>query len=159
MNSGVFRSDLYYRLNVVPIRMPALRERIDDIPLLTAYFISKYSRKLRRRLKEISLDAQGYLSAYKWPGNVRELENAIERAILIGAEDVIVPEDLPEALLDSCAPESPSQIKYFDFLRETKKKLIREALEKAGGNHNEAARLLGVHPANLHRMIRTLNLR
>ncbi|HSE43102.1 MAG TPA: sigma 54-interacting transcriptional regulator [Acidobacteriota bacterium] len=159
MNTGVFRSDLYYRLNVVEIRIPALRERIDDIPLLTTHFVSKYSRKLRRRVKEISFEAQRYLAAYKWPGNVRELENVIERAILIGAEELIVPEDLPETLLDSFAAERPSEIKYFDLLRETKKKLIREALEKAGGNHNEAAKLLGVHPANLHRMMRTLNLR
>ena len=98
-----FRQDLYYRLNVVSMVVPPLRERPDDIPLLAIYFAAKYAEKCKRALKGISPEARALLMAYSWPGNVRELENAIEHAMVLGLTDEIVPDDLPAALLETQA--------------------------------------------------------
>src|SRR5678815_567781 len=97
---GQFRQDLYYRLNVVSLEMPALRERREDIMLLANYFADKYGARCNRKLKGFSPEARTYLTSYDWPGNVRELENAIERAVVLGTTDLILAEDLPEALLE-----------------------------------------------------------
>ena len=101
VTDGTFRQDLYYRLNVVSFEMPPLRERLEDVPLLASYFAAKYGEKCKRRVMGISAEAQARLTAYDWPGNVRELENAIERAVVLGTTDSILPEDLPESLLES----------------------------------------------------------
>lgn len=156
---GTFRSDLYYRLNVVNIEMPALRKRQEDIPLLASYFAAKYSDKCNRRVTGISPDARGRLLDYDWPGNVRELENAIERAVVMGTTDLILAEDLPEAVLESALPSNAASAKYHDAVAETKKQLILKAMEQSEGSFTEAAKLLGVHPNYLHRLIRNLNLR
>src|SRR6185503_14792903 len=103
MKAGKFREDLYYRLNVVPIPMPTLRERREDISLLANYFVAEFSNKCKRRVTGISPEARRLLCAYDWPGNVRELENAIERAVVIGQTDLIMPEDLPETIFESQA--------------------------------------------------------
>ena len=159
IKSGTFRQDLYYRLNVVSIRMPSLRERRSDIPLLASYFVAKYSKQCKRKISGISSEARATLRSYDWPGNVRELENAIERALVLGSSDVIRPEDLPETLLESASQEGVTGTRYHETVRETKKQLIAQSLGQAGGNYTEAAKLLGIHPNNLHRLIRTLNLR
>ncbi|HLE63668.1 MAG TPA: sigma 54-interacting transcriptional regulator [Pyrinomonadaceae bacterium] len=158
IEQGRFRQDLYYRLNVVSIEMPPLRERREDIPLLASYFVEKYGAKCNRRLKGISLDARMRLKNYDWPGNVRELENAMERAVVLGTTEQILPEDLPEALLETAAAESQSA-KYHEAVAQTKKQIILDAMEQASGNYTEAARILEVHPNYLHRLIRNLNLR
>jgi transcriptional regulator with PAS, ATPase and Fis domain len=93
MATGEFRHDLYYRLNVVSFELPPLRERRDDIMLLASYFVEKYGARCNRKLKGISPAARDRLLAYDWPGNVRELENAIERAVVLGTTDLILPED------------------------------------------------------------------
>jgi len=157
--NGSFRQDLYYRINVISINMPPLRERREDIPLLASYFAAKCGQKVKRRIMGISPDARSCLMAYDWPGNVRELENAIERATVLGATDFILPEDLPEAVLEAALLPIPQQMKYYEALKEAKKQLILDALEHAGGNYTEAAKLLGVHPNNLHRLMRNLNLK
>src|SRR3989441_3832613 len=98
--AGTFRQDLYYRLNVVALKMPALRERREDIPLLANFFTARYSEKVKRRVVGISPKARACLMRYDWPGNVRELENAIERAVVLGSTEMILPEDLPDSVLE-----------------------------------------------------------
>ncbi len=165
IRQGEFRQDLYYRLNVVSLATPPLRERREDIPLLASYFVQKYADKCNRRVRGISSEARARLTGYDWPGNVRELENAIERAIVLGATEMILPEDLPEAALESAAPASTGTssrggvANYHEAVAEAKKQLILQAIEQSSGNYTEAAKLLGVHPNYLHRLIRNMNLR
>jgi Nif-specific regulatory protein len=157
--AGTFRQDLFYRLNVVELAMPPLRERPEDIPLLANYFASKHGEKCNRKILGVSSEAQARLLSYEWPGNVRELENAIERAVVLGATDHILPEDLPEATLESEAAATMPAPKYHEAVTQTKKEIILSAMDQAKGSYTEAARLLGVHPNYLHRLIRNLNLR
>lgn len=155
-----FRGDLYYRLNVVSVRMPPLRERREDISPLATYFATKHAGKTKRKIAGLSPAARECLLNYDWPGNVRELENAIERAVVMGSTNVILPEDLPEAMLEK--PASPSgepATRYHEGVVEAKKQIILRAIEQAGGQYTEAARLLGVHPNYLHRLMRNLNLK
>jgi transcriptional regulator with GAF, ATPase, and Fis domain len=164
VKAGGFRQDLYYRLNVVSFEMPPLRERREDIALLASYFVSKYAAKFKRRVTGLSAEARACLTAYDWPGNVRELENAVERAVVLGSTDRVLPEDLPETVLDAApadadADAAPPATRYHDALREAKRQLILRALEQSAGSFTEAARSLGVHPNYLHRLIRNLNLR
>ena len=163
VRQGGFRQDLYYRLNVVSFEMPPLRARREDVPLLASYFAAKYGAKFKRKVTGISPEARALLAAYDWPGNVRELENAVERAVVLGSTDRILPEDLPETILESessSSAASPAPVtKYHDAVREAKKQLILRALEQHGGSITEAARSLGVHPNYLHRLISNLNLR
>jgi Nif-specific regulatory protein len=157
---GTFRQDLFFRLNVVELRMPALRERSEDIPMLANYFASKYSEKCNRKVLGISPDTQKLLQAYEWPGNVRELENAIERAIVMGTTQDILPEDLPEAILEAKALEiSTSETGYHESVTGRKKQVIIEAMKKSEGSFTAAAKLLGLHPNYLHRLVRNLNLK
>jgi transcriptional regulator with GAF, ATPase, and Fis domain len=158
IKAGQFRQDLYYRLNVVSVVVPPLRERPDDIALLAMYFAARYSEKCNRSLKGISTEARALLLNYSWPGNVRELENAIERAIVLGIGDEIVPEDLPEPLLE-VQPSRQSGAKYHDRINDVKKDIIVEAVKQSKGNYTEAAKRLGVHPNYLHRLIRNLNIK
>ena len=159
VTTGSFRRDLYYRLNVVSLVMPALRERKDDIPALARFFAEKHSLKCKVRPKQISPEAMACLMNYEWPGNVRELENAVERALVLGSADVILPEDLPEPLLEMESPPGVSPAKYHAAVKDVKKQLILKALDEAKGNYTEAARILGVHPNYLHRLIRNLDLK
>jgi Nif-specific regulatory protein len=156
---GEFRQDLYYRLNVVSVVVPPLRERPDDIPLLAIYFAAKYSDKCKHPLKGISSDARALLMSYSWPGNVRELENAIEHAIVLGIGDEILRDDLPEALLEMQPVENSSSLKYHDRINQLKKRMIADAVKQSKGSYTEAAKLLGVHPNYLHRLIRNLNIK
>jgi Nif-specific regulatory protein len=159
IRQGSFRQDLYYRLNVVALSMPPLRERREDISLLASYFVQKYSDKCNRRVRGISSEARARLTSYDWPGNVRELENAIERAVVLGTTEMILPDDLPEAALETATPTTGGVSNYHDAVTEAKKQLILKAVEQASGNYTEAAKLLGVHPNYLHRLIRNMNLR
>jgi Nif-specific regulatory protein len=159
IRSGMFRQDLYFRLNVVLVTMPPLRERTEDISLLVNYFIAKYSQKCGRRITGISPEARHCLVRYSWPGNVRELENAIERAVVLGSTDLILPEDLPENVLESEAATAVSITRYHDAVKQKKKEIIIRAVEQAQGNYTEAAKLLGVNPNYLHRLIRNMNLK
>jgi Nif-specific regulatory protein len=156
---GIFRADLYHRLNVVKVTMPALRDRREDIPLLASYFAAKYSKACKRTVNGISPAARSLLQSYEWPGNVRELENAIERAVVLGSSDVIETDDLPERILESANVAKLPMAKYYEAVKQAKQELILKALEQAKGNYTEAANALGVHPNNLHRLIRTLDLK
>ena len=153
-----FRQDLFYRLNVVSVSVPPLREHRQDIPLLAIHFARKYSQRLARPFKGISPEARSLLVNYSWPGNVRELENAIEHALIMGSSDSILPVDLPETL------QNEDDIKhgaggYQDAVADFKKRLIQEAMRKSGANCTEAARMLGVHPNYLHRLIKKLGVK
>jgi Nif-specific regulatory protein len=157
--NGAFRQDLFFRLNVVELKMPSLRTRPEDIPMLANYFAAKYAEKCNRRVVGISPGAQKLLQAYDWPGNVRELENAIERAVVMGSTEHILSEDLPEPLLEVGAFPGSSSSGYHDTLTHTKKQIILDALKKADGSYTEAAKLLGLHPNYLHRLVKNLNLK
>lgn len=154
-----FRLDLFYRLNVVSLSMPALRDRPEDIPLLADHFISRYSPRANRKVRGLSPAARAALAAYDWPGNIRELENAIERAIVVGSSEFILPEDLPEALADTSAHFSAGAAGYHESVRTVKKQLILRALEQSQGSYTQAAKLLGLHPNYLHRLVNNLDLK
>jgi len=155
---GMFRADLYHRLNVVKVTMPPLRERPEDIPLLASYFVVKYAKECKRNVTGISPEARSLLQAYDWPGNVRELENAIERAVVLGTGEVIDGEDLPERILEA-AEAGESGTRFHEGVRQAKCELILNALRQSKGNYTEAADILGLHPNNLHRLIRQLDLK
>jgi transcriptional regulator with GAF, ATPase, and Fis domain len=157
--AATFRPDLYYRLNVVSLHMPALRERREDIPLLAAFFAQHFGEKVKRHVAGISAEAKNCLLRYDWPGNVRELENAIERAVVLGSTELILPEDLPESILEETAEAGEPINALNDGVREAKKALIERAIEQANGNYTEAAGILGVHPNHLFRLVRTLKLK
>jgi len=154
-----FRVDLFHRLNVISVTMPPLREHTEDIQHLAEHFASRYAQKCNRSVKGISPEARACLMQYDWPGNIRELENAMERAIVIGSSDFILPEDLPETLMETASSSASAPAKYHDAIRNLKKQLILGAFEQSGGSFTETAKLLGVHPNYLHRLIRNLDLR
>ena len=154
-----FREDLYYRLNVVSIKLPALRERREDIPMLAQFFAERFSEKIGRRVTGVSPKARAYMLQYDWPGNVRELENTIERAVVLGMADTILPEDLPESLLEGPNPTAEPESGLHEIVREAKKRAVLQALDQTGGNQSEAAKLLGVHAVHLSRLMKTLGLR
>src|SRR5262249_31966194 len=144
---------------VMTIRMPSLRERREDIPLLASYFALRFSKMCGRPVKGISPDARARLVHYDWPGNIRELENTIERAVVIGSGDYVLPEDLNEDLFEKeLSPEVETPF-YHEAVKQAKQRIVRTALDRAGGNITEAARELGIHPNNLHRLIRNLGVR
>ena len=156
--AGTFRQDLWYRLNVVSLTMPPLRDRRADIPVLAAHFAAKYGRG---RAVSLSAEAVAVLTAHDWPGNVRELENAIERAVVLGASDRILADDLPESLVEMAAGRAPDDAAtmYHQGVADVKRRLILGAIHRSGGNYTAAAKLLGLNPTYLHRLLRTLQLR
>ena len=119
----------------------------------------KYGEKCNRRITGISPEAQARLLGYDWPGNIRELENAIERAVVLGSTDRILLEDLPETILESEPAATAPGTRYHEAVAQTKKQIILGAMQQAKGSYTEAAKLLGVHPNYLHRLIRNLNLK
>jgi transcriptional regulator with PAS, ATPase and Fis domain len=158
VQAGRFRSDLFYRLNVVTLTTPTLRERREDIPLLAESFIAKVSERYRVPRKTLSTEVLALLVSYDWPGNVRELENAIERAVVLGTTGEIRSEDLPAAVIKG-AHADPADAGFQGAVKENKKQLVLQALEKADGHYVDAAKILGLHPNSLLRLIRTLGLR
>ena len=159
IREGTFREDLYYRLNVITLHLPPLRERREDISLLASHFAAGISRRLGRSVAGFTPEARACLLRYDWPGNVRELANAVERALVLGEGDLIRPEDLPETVLESGAVPEVSLGQYHETVQETKKRLIRGAVAEAAGNITKAAARLGLQPTYLHRLIRNLDLR
>ena len=159
---GTFRADLFHRLNVITLQLPPLREHPEDIALLAEYFAARCAVKCSRKISGISSEARVCLTQYEWPGNIRELENAIERAVVLGVSETIQAEDLPEALLEAGVEEADgagAHTSYHDAVREFKKQIIQDAVKQSRGSLTEAAKLMGVHPNYLHRLIRNLDLR
>ena len=158
VRKGAFREDLYYRLNVLPVRVPPLRERPEDIILLATYFLARSCERLHKPQRELSPEAGACLLQYSWPGNVRELENAIERAVVLSESEILEPWDFPESVTEAQPLTSPAA-GYHQAVQDVKTKVILEAIQNASGNVTEAARLLQLNPNYLHRLIRNLNLR
>jgi Nif-specific regulatory protein len=158
-----FRGDLFHRLNVISITLPALREHVEDIPLLAEHFAARYADKCNRPVRGISKEALACLMKYEWPGNIRELENAMERAVVVGTSEWILRDDLPETVMETSAGGSGEReaggAKYHQAVRQKKKELIVSALEQNGGSVTEAAKALGVHGNYLHRLMRNLDVR
>jgi transcriptional regulator with PAS, ATPase and Fis domain len=155
VKQGMFREDLYYRLDVVRLVVPALRERLDDLDLLISHFIGKFNKKLNRCIQGVSNDVVALFKRHTWPGNVRELEHAIERAIVLCKSDIIVVQDLPQDLIDSVYAGIDSSLQISPFPSPLKKKLtLEEALEISRGNKTHAANLLGVSRLTVYRRIK-----
>lgn len=160
VRKGTFRQDLYYRLNVVSVKLPPLRERGNDVLLLANHFLGKYARESGRSIRGISPEARSLLTQYDWPGNVRELQNAIERAVLFTDSDIIEPRDLPEAIYaHSFAASNCGSPGFRRGITELKKQMLQQAIEQSGGNLTEAARQLGVHRNYVYRLVRSMKLR
>ena len=159
VKNGKFRRDLFFRLNVVQIKMPPLRERRSDIELLAQHFIRKYSERCHRKVVGLSNEAREILLDGEWTGNVRELENVIERAIVLGATDEILLEDLPSEIVEGAWSDSGLNGDFYQQLKHAKQKILLSAINNSNGNFTEAARLLGVHPNNLHRLVRELGIK
>ncbi len=170
VKDGKFREDLYYRLNVIPIHVPPLRERRGDIPLLVKHFLHKFCRGKKQCVEGISDEAMEILSRYDWPGNVRELENIIERLVILANGPLITKEDLPEQILQHASTPFMSSLSSSLFempdegmslskaVEELEKKLILQALEKTGGIKNRAAKLLQMNRTTLIEKMKKLKL-
>jgi DNA-binding NtrC family response regulator len=161
VRDGLFRLDLYYRLDVVSVTLPPLRERAGDVPALAQHFLERYRRELKRELRGITPEALGCLRRYAWPGNVRELENVVERAAVLADGPEVTARDLPaeirEAGLTDGLGREPART-YHAAVEEFKRGLIASTLRRTGGNRTRAARLLGLQRTYLARLIRDLGL-
>lgn len=144
MKNGIFREDLYYRINVFPIFLPPLRERKDEIILLADFFLEKYVAENNKNIKRISTPAIDMLMSYHWPGNVRELENCIERAVLVCQDEVIRAQDLPPSLQMAGPSDSDSSSNLSDAVKNLEREMIIEALKSHNGHQGKAAKALGL---------------
>ncbi|MCC6417853.1 MAG: sigma-54-dependent Fis family transcriptional regulator [Gemmataceae bacterium] len=178
VTAGRFRSDLYYRLNVFSIRLPPLRERVDDLPLLVEHFVRRFSRELGKDVQQVSPDAQETLNRYPWPGNVRELQSILKQALLQATGPVLVAEFLPDAVLarpvgeavaEASAPDwdrffleriqAGSQDLYAESVAQLERHLLTTVLRHTGGNQVQAARILGITRGSLRTKIRALGIK
>jgi transcriptional regulator with PAS, ATPase and Fis domain len=160
IEDGAFRKDLYYRLKVIPIQLPSLRERLGDVPLVANFFIDHYNKELNKRVRKLSPEITGILQGYNWPGNVRELRNVIERAMLLEAQDEILAEHLPVELV---TPNTQVVKQRASFLEESFKPtslrvmeyfFITKTLEATNGNKSQAAKLLGISRQTLREKLK-----
>ncbi len=167
VRAGRFREDLFYRLNVFPVRLPPLRERAEDVPLLAAHFLAKHARAMRRDITGFDPEALRLLASSTWPGNVRELENAVERAVAIASGSVLLPRDLPVELSSpaSVLPPAPvlAALPYREVLEQAQDRVSREylvaLLSEFQGNVTRAAARAGVERESLHRLLKKHGLR
>ncbi len=151
---GRFREDLYYRLNVFPIRLPPLRERIDAIPALVDYLVHRFSHRVGKKIESVEEEALAAMKDYAWPGNVRELQNVIERAVIL-AKDSIKPDNLPCELLEE---DGRKQQQGLDLLKSTEREIIIKALDKHGGNRRLASEELGISRRTLQYKLKEYGL-
>ena len=165
MEDGKFREDLFYRLHVVTISLPPLRERKDDIPLLVQHFLHKYGDEIQKAGLELTPDALDLLTEYHWPGNVRELENVVERAVVLSPDNRIGAELIPDHVRRAPSfhmPQfqvPPEGISFKDVITDFEKRLIESTLEAAGGVQKRAAELLHIKPTTLNEMIKRYDIR
>ena len=157
IDQGGFREDLYYRLNAFILRIPPLRERKDDIPLLSSYFLDRYRREYGKEIKKISGEVLSIFTNYAFPGNVRELENAIERAVIVCEEEELKKEHLPQRFIQ-IKPSAAKEKKAYATLAELEEQYIIEVLQATKGNKSEASRILGINRASLWRKLKLINL-
>ncbi|MGH1365300.1 MAG: sigma-54-dependent transcriptional regulator [Calditrichia bacterium] len=162
VKEGTFREDLYFRLNVLPIEVPPLRERADDVPLLIAHFVQRYCRKNNRREMRVEAALEKALQAYQWPGNIRELQNLVERLIILADGEEIKKADLPASYLSNINPTvsfSPGSRTLAEVREEAERTYILACLESSDGNVSQAARMLGMERTNLHKKMKSLGIR
>src|SRR5574337_76239 len=159
VREGRFREDLYYRLNVVSIKLPPLRERKEDLPVLIDYFLRKYAGELKKPVKLLAPGTLDDLIAYNWPGNVRELENVIERAMVLSTGDQIGPEDLPPQVTAGPRRETFREKEFHEAVKEFKRWTIQDALKRSHGNQTKAAEILGLQRTYLAKLIRLLEIK
>ena len=161
VRDGLFRLDLYYRLDVVSVTLPPLRERAGDVPALAQHFLGRFRRELKRELRSITPEALSALRRYAWPGNVRELENVIERAAVLADGPEVTPQDLPAEIREAGLTDGLSREAmrtYHAAVEEFKRGLIASTLRRTSGNRTRAARILGLQRTYLARLIRDLGL-
>ena len=158
IKDGRFREDLYYRLNVIPITLPPLRERREDIPVLAKYFLRRFALDTKKNFTGIEAQAEARLVAYEWPGNVRELGNVIERAAVLGAGPEITLDDLPPRIAAGDLPSTADEFSYRHAMDVARTEVIKRALAHTNGNRAAAARILGVHKTHLLNLIKTLGM-
>src|SRR5262249_22803619 len=158
VEDGTFRKDLYFRLNVITLKVPSLRERREDIPLLATYFADKHSKECKRPSMKISSEARACLAHHDWPGNIRELQNAIQHAVVIGRDKVIWPEDLPETLITKEPPSGAETLPLREALQECRREIVRHYYHEADGDKVELARLLGIAYPNVFRELKDVDL-
>jgi DNA-binding NtrC family response regulator len=151
MKNGKFRDDLFYRLNVLPIFLPDLKDRKEDIPLLAYHFLDLYNKETKKQIKGISKEAMNLLLEYDWPGNVRELENAIESAVILADQDYMTPNELPKNMREGFSELIKKGVKERKTLDDLKAEYIMEILKETGGNKKIAAEILNVNPRTLYR--------
>src|SRR5437016_532653 len=160
VKDGSFRTDLFYRLNVVSITLPPLRERLDEIPQLAELFLKKYCRDAKKPLMKFSQASIKKLVAHRWPGNVRELQNAVERAVVLKTGDVVEPEDLPLQPMDLSSEESAGMdLPFHESVEHHKQQIIKRALARAGGSQTQAAELLSLQRTYLARLIKQMEIK
>jgi DNA-binding NtrC family response regulator len=154
MKKGTFREDLYYRLNVIPIFVPPLRERKDDIPLLASHFLQKFSQERGKQVTSFSPEVMQIVLAHSWPGNVRELENVIDHAIIIAKQDRILPKDLPQFLF-----QKPLPAQEFTTLQDFEKNLILKILQETNWNKHKTSKKLDINRSTLYGKIKRYGLK
>ena len=158
VEEGRFRADLYYRLNVLPIYIPPLRERRDDIPLLADFFLKRFNREIKKQITGFTPEAMDVLLSFSWPGNVRELENAIERAVVTIQSDRITPEAFAAAGRSRPQEEQYAGKQLKEAINVFKKHYIRQTLEMNRWNQTKTARILGIQRTYLSRLIKELEI-
>jgi DNA-binding NtrC family response regulator len=164
VKDGRFREDLFYRLNVVRITLPPLRDRKEDLPPFVRHFVAKYASDTKKVVREVTKGALDLLMAQDWPGNVRELANVIERAVVLCTGDQIQPEDLaltgvPPSAPPALSPALGARGGFHTQVKEYKQAIIRAALRETGGNQTKAAELLGLQRTYLVKLLRAFKIR
>jgi Nif-specific regulatory protein len=158
VSEGRFREDLYHRLQVVPITLPPLRERKEDIPVLIDFFLERFSLETKKHFTEVAADAREKLLAYNWPGNVRELANVIERAIVTGTEPQVTLDDLPQRIIAAEPRISSDRFSYRGAMDATKREVVLKALAQTQGKRAAAAKLLGIRRSYLLKLMKALEI-
>ncbi len=153
---GAFREDLYYRLNVIVVNLPPLRQRLEDVPLLAEHFLSQYASRNGKDVQEIDSEAMEFLASYHWPGNVRELENVVERAVVLTRDQVIRPADLPTRVSQGERFEGQVTFSIGTPLSDMEFRMIKETLRYTKGDKKLAARLLGIAPRTIYRKLESM---
>jgi len=158
VTDGRFRPDLYHRLNVIPVVLPALKNRKEDIPALAHYFMKRFAQEAKRSFAEISQEALENMTNYEWPGNVRELANVVERAVVLGRGPCIEVRDLPARILAVESALDTANLSYRNALQTCKREIIRRALSQCSGNRQSAAKFLGLHEKYLASLVKNLRI-
>jgi DNA-binding NtrC family response regulator len=158
VKNGTFREDLYYRLNVIALTLPPLRERKEDIPVLARYFLQRFSSETKKNFSNIAADAEERILAYPWPGNVRELANVMERAVVLGDGPILTVHHLPARVIGGQPKPTIDAFSYHDAVNTYRRELIVGALAAAQGNRAAAAKTLGLHRTHLMKLIKALGV-